>query len=461
MSQARSPVPDFGITNGRLVTPAGVATGTVLINDGRISAVADRLPVGVRALNATGCYVLPGLVDSHVHFRTPGLEHKEDWEHGSRAAVAGGVTTVVDMPNTVPPGLDEDAIAAKAASITGRSLVDFRFHIGADPSHPERLARLEPDIATSAKVFLAGHQTAPTVVRNADELEKIFAAAARSDVQLVLHAEDDFLFQLLACWRHRTGAARQSYDQQRPRSGGISAVARVLSLVARHGTKAHILHVSSAEEADLIAAGRAAGYPVTFEVTGHHLSFTQADALRFGTKMHVSPAIRTQADQDRLWAALHGGEVATLGSDHAPHTREEKARPLSNAPPGMPGVQELAPVIWTGMRRRWPEEHPDTAVARLVEHLAARPAALFGLPGKGRIAPGADADLVIFDPDQPWTLSGADLHAKCGWSPYEGWAMTGKVLTTIKSGQIAWQTDGGRFGEPLGRWLPAGRREAL
>lgn len=450
--------PDLAIAGGRLVTPDGIAIGAVLIAGDRISAIADTVPPGVRTLDASGCYVLPGLVDSHVHFRTPGLEHKEDWEHGSKAAVAGGVTTVMDMPNTVPPALDEESLIAKAAAIEGHSMVDFRFHIGVDPSHPERLTCLNPAIATSAKVFLAGHQTAPTVVRSPDQIEKVFAAAASSGVQLVLHAEDDNVFRLLDRWRGEGALPSGSYDRQRPRTGAISAVARVLSLAQRYGTKTHILHVSTAEEADLITAGKAAGYPVTFEVTGHHLAFTDSDVMRSGAGVRLSPALRTAADQARLWWALRDGEVTTLGSDHAPHTREEKTRPLAEAPPGMPGVQELAVSVWTGMRRRWPDEAPDTAVTRLVEHLATRPAAMFGLQGKGRLAPGADADLVIFHPDSPWMLSGAGLHSKCGWSPYEGWIMSGAVLVTVKSGHIAWQADGAWFGEPRGRWLTGGGR---
>jgi dihydroorotase len=449
--------PELAIEGGRLVTPDGVVTGTVQISRGRITAITGGVPDGVPVLNADGCYVLPGLIDSHVHFRTPGLEHKEDWEHGSRAAVAGGVTTVMDMPNTVPPGLDEESLLAKAAAIAGKSMVDFRFHLGADPSRPELLANCDPEIATSAKVFMAGHHTAPTVVRDPGDLEKIFAAAARSGMRLVLHAEDEFVFRLLDGWRDGIPAQVGSYDRQRPRSGGISAVTRVLSLVERYGTKAHVLHVSSAEEADLLAAGRAAGYPVTFEVTGHHLSFTDADAMRSGARTRLSPAIRTQADQDRLWQALRSGDVATLGSDHAPHTRAEKSRPPADAPPGLPGVQELASAVWTGMRRRWPEEHPDIAAARLAEHLAAAPAELFGLPGKGRLAPGADADLAILDPNRSWMPTAADLHSKCGWSAYEGWTMSGTVVTTIKSGRVAWQAETGTFGEPCGRWLSARR----
>ncbi|KOG90789.1 dihydroorotase [Streptomyces varsoviensis] len=444
---------ELAVVGGRLVTPTGVRPGTVLVAGGRITGITDVAPDGVRVLDAAGRYVLPGLIDSHVHFRTPGLEHKEDWEHGSRAAVAGGVTTVMDMPNTVPPTLRPEAVVAKARQISGRSLVDFAFHIGTDPLRPEALAGLDPAIARSAKVFMAGHHTAPTVISDPRTLDAVFAAAASSGTLLVLHAEDQRLHDLLDAWRGGPPGDYRDYERWRPRSSPISAVVHVLELVRRHGTKAHILHLSSAEEADLVAAAAADGLPVTFELTAHHLSFTDADTARGGARTRLAPAIRGPRDQDRLWAALRAGEAATLGSDHAPHTKEEKERPVADAPPGLPGVQELATAVWTGMRRRWPDEDPDTAIRRLVRHLAEGPAELFALAGKGRLAAGADADLVVFDPDRPWMLSASDVAAKCGWSAYEGWTFTGQVRVTVKSGRIAYDRERGTFGDPAGRWL--------
>lgn len=448
---------DLVVTGRRLVTPAGVREGSIVVADGRISAIlgaGEPVPPHASLVDAGDHYVLPGLIDSHVHFRTPGLTHKETWGHASRAAVAGGVTTVMDMPNTKPATLSPRAVVDKAALITGTSLVDFRFHLGVDPADPDLLADLDPAIASSAKVFMAGHHTAPTVVREPVQLEKAFASAAAGGVRLVLHAEDDSLFALLDSWQGEPRHYRD-YERFRPRSGGIVAVAKIIELVRRHGTAAHILHLSSAEEADLVCAARSAGLPLTFEVTGHHLSFTDADTARLGAKTRLSPSIRSQADQDRLWAALRAGEVSSLGSDHAPHTVAEKTLPVAQAPPGLPGVQELATAVWTGMRRRWPDEDADVAVTRLVKHLSAEPAALFGLSGKGRLAPGADADLVVFDPGEAWILSAKDVQAKCGWSAYEGWTMTGRVRTTIRAGKPVWQAATGTFGDPDGRWLGA------
>lgn len=447
---------DLVVSGDHLVTPEGVRAGHVLISDGTVTAVTDvdTAPPAARRLYAGSHYVLPGLIDSHVHFRTPGLTAKEDWEHGSRAAVAGGVTTVLDMPNTVPPTLDAGALEAKARMVAGHSLVDYRFHLGLDPQRPQLLADLDPQLATSAKIFMAGHHTAPTVVREPAQLEAAFRAAAAGGVQLVLHAEDDALFALLDAWRGDPVGYAQ-YEALRPRSGGIVAVAKVIELVRRHGTRAHILHLSSREEADLVCAAQAAGLPVTFEVTGHHLSFTDQDTRRVGARTRLSPSIRAQADQDRLWEAVRDGQPATLGSDHAPHTVEEKTRGPAHSPPGLPGVQELAVAVWTGMRRRWPEEPPHTAITRLARLLGSGPADLFRLPRKGRLEPGADADLVLFDPDRPWMYSARDVRSKCGWSAYEGWTFTGRVEHTIRAGRTVWNAADGSFGVRDGRLLSA------
>lgn len=461
--------PDLVVSGKRLVTPQGVRPGQLLITGGRVLDIRDiedsvgsgnfgdfgdtgPVPGSARWIDAGENYVLPGLVDSHVHFRTPGLTHKEDWEHGSQAAVAGGVTTVLDMPNTVPPTLTEQAVRDKAAMVAGRSLVDYGFHLGVDPEQPERLAAIDPAVVRSAKIFMAGHHTAPTVLRDPAQLERAFIAAAQAGLQLVLHAEDDGLFALLDSWWGEPDSYAD-YETRRPRSGGIAAVAKVIELVRRHGTRAHVLHLSSREEADLVCAAQAAGLAITFEVTGHHLSFTDEDAWRLGARTRLSPAIRTRADQARLWEAVRTGQPASIGSDHAPHTIAEKTSGVSQCPPGIPGVQELAVSVWTGMRRRWPDEEPDLAIGRLVRYLAAGPAELFGLSGKGRLEPGADADLAVFAPGDTWMFAASDVRAKCGWSAYEGWTMSGRVVRTIRAGRVVWDAASGTFGNPDGRWL--------
>jgi dihydroorotase len=308
--------------------------------------------------------------------------------------------------------------------------------------------------AVSVKVFMTGHHTARHVIRDHVVLEDVFARAAQVGLRVLLHAEDDGVFALLDSARG-AGGASGGYERVRPRSGAIVAVARVIELVRRHRTAVHVLHVSSAEEVDLLAAAARSGLPVTFEVTPHHLTFTAADADRLGARLRLSPAIRQPEDRERLWEAVLGGEVATIGSDHSPHSRQEKARPGLDAPPGMPGVQEMLPALNTGLVRRMPDR-PDERMALIATLLASGPAELFGLAArKGRLSVGLDADLVIFDADIAWTFEASDVQARCGWSAYDGRRMIGRALTTIRRGQVIWDFGTGTFGSRDGAYLPA------
>jgi dihydroorotase len=448
---------DLAVTGGKLVLPTGVVDGTVVIRDGRIAQIlpADMAAVAKRVIDVDGKYVLPGLLDSHVHFRTPGLTHKEDWAHGSRAAAAGGVTTVIDMPNTVPPFFDPAEAKVKADMIAGDSLVDFRFHIGVDPARFDLLRQVTPREATSAKIFMAGHHTAPNVIRRPEDLATAFEIAADIGLRLVLHAEDGGIFELLDRWQPDVRGYRD-FEPSRPRTGGIVAAAAVIRLADQYGTATHVLHVSSAEEADLYAAAAAAGVPLTFEATSHHLSFSDHDIVRLGSRIRLSPAIRQPADRDRLWAAVFSGQVTTLGSDHAPHTHAEKTRPPAEAPPGLPGVQELATAVFTGMRRRQPDRPVGEHLSLLARLYSDAPAQLFGLTGrKGRLTAGHDADLVVFDPDAQWSLDMESIEAKCGWSAYEGWMFTGRPVLTMRRGEVIYDGETGAYGTPSGEWLEA------
>ncbi|MFE0027601.1 dihydroorotase family protein [Amycolatopsis sp. NPDC059021] len=445
---------DLVVRGGRVTGPDGVRTADIAVTGGKI---ADVLPAGstvsgAEEIDAAGRYVLPGLIDSHVHFRTPGLTHKEDWAHASRAAVSGGVTTVFDMPNTRPATFTPADARAKDAEIHGTSLVDYRFHAGVDPDDVSSLEAFEPAEAMTAKAFLTGHHTAPHVLRDPGRLDELFAVAKRRGLRLLFHAEDDDVFALLDRWQG-TPATYRDYERFRPRSGGIVAVAKLIELARRHGTAAHVLHVSSREEADLLTAAGATGLPVTWEVTGHHLSFTAADTARCGSRIRLSPAIRDQADQDRLWDAVLRGEVSTVGSDHAPHAFGDKVLDAPDAPPGLPGVQELFPALYTGLSRRVPDATPDELLPIVTRVLAAEPARLFGVAGrKGAVAPGLDADLVLFAPDEHWSFGPGDVQAKCGWTAYAGWLFTGRVEHTIRRGRTVFHREHG-FGAPGGEWL--------
>jgi dihydroorotase len=452
---------DLVITHGRLVLNSGVVAGGIAVEEGRIARLlgADESPPARRTYNASGCYVLPGLIDTHVHFRAPGLTHKEQWPAASRAAAAGGVTTVLDMPNTEPYLSHPEMIAHKVELIAGQSLVDYGFHIGVISGQLDRLDTLDPGDAASIKVFMTGHHTARNIIADPGELEQIFAFAVRRHMLLTLHAEDDAVFKMFDASRPPPTTLGE-YEACRPRTGGIIAVNRVIDLVRAYGTRAHILHVSSAEEVELIEAAARLGLPITVECTPHHLMLTVEDGWRCGARAKISPALRTTADRQRLWEAVRSGGVSTIGSDHAPHSIEEKARTFPDAPPGLPGVQEMLPALLTGLANAFPTMPPDERVGLIVRLCAANPAQLFGLAHrKGALAPGLDADIVVLDVNQQWQMTADKVQSYCGWSAYEGWTFVGIPRLTIRRGVVIYEE--GRFGPPDGRWVErsAARRD--
>ncbi|SDP95285.1 dihydroorotase [Actinopolyspora xinjiangensis] len=455
---------DLVIHGGTVVTHRDVRPADLGIRNGRIVAVLppESATSAYEFLNAKGKYVLPGMIDSHVHFRTPGMTNKETWQHGSRAAVSGGITTVMDMPNTEPPMFTPADAHFKHGIISGGSLVDFRFHAGVDPRNVGGVGAFAPEEANSAKAFLTSHHTASHVLRDRESLEELFRVSAERDLRLLFHAEHDAIFSMLDRW-HGEPREYRDYEAHRPRSGAIVAVAGLIELVRRYGVSAHIVHVSSKEEVDMLSAAAAEGLPITFEVTTHHLSFTANDTERCGARIRLSPAIRDKADQDRLWSAVINGEAMTVGSDHAPHPEECKMLLPHEAPPGLPGTQELFHALFNGLRSRLPEHDTEDLLRICSRVLSDGPARKFGLLGrKGRIAAGYDADLVIFDPSHRWSLNHSSIQSLCGWSAYQGWIFTGVVERTIRRGETVFErTAEGemRFGEPNGTWLPLGRYE--
>lgn len=393
------------------------------IEGGRIAAVAKRLE-GDRRIDLGSSKVLPAAIDSHVHMREPGMAHKEDFRTGSLAALHGGVSCVLDMPNTVPPTDSVSALREKAALAASKSLADFGLFAAVRPGVDiETLAGM----AVGFKLYMAG-TTGDLLVPSLSAVERELSAVARSGKVLAVHAEDEPL-------RRRDHAGNLN-DHLRNRSSECETSA--IRKVARtaEGCRLHICHVSSKDSLPLVK-----GQPdMTTEVTPHHILLDRDRPL--GTRGKVNPPLRTRADRQALFLAFKEGVIHTLASDHAPHTIDEKNEDFEFAPSGMPGVETMLPVMLQLVRER------HLALSTVVRALCERPGELFGIT-KGRIQAGYDADLVAVDFSDGRTIRADDLHSKCGWTAYEG--MAGIFPKVVMVGGETVMEDGEQAGERRGR----------
>ena len=436
---------DLILKGATVVNHAGEGLADIGVKDGRIAAIGSLAAKDAgRLIDASGLHILPGVIDSQVHFREPGAEHKEDLASGSRAAVMGGVTSVFEMPNTKPSTISADALNDKIARARGRMHCDFAFYIGATRENVEELAHLErlPG-AAGVKVFI-GSSTGDLLVDDEDTLARILAVIQR---RAAFHSESE---QRL---RERESIRRDgdpsSHSEWRDEEAALSATESLLRLASSAGKRVHVLHVSTAAEMELLALHKDVA---SVEVTPQHLTLIAADAYRrLGTKAQMNPPLRDSSHQEGLWWGIAQGVVDVLGSDHAPHTLEEKAQSYPASPSGMPGVQTLVPVML---------DHVNAgrlSLARFVDLTSAGPQRIFGIAGKGRIAVGYDADLTIVDMQAERTIEDEWIASKCGWTPFAGRKVKGWPVGTILRGQFAmWEGELNeargqpvRFGEAL------------
>ncbi|MGH6736391.1 MAG: dihydroorotase [Methyloceanibacter sp.] len=436
---------DLVFKGGTIVNHAGEGIADIGINDGRITAVGD-IGEGLagETVDATGLHILPGVIDTQVHFREPGMEHKEDLESGSRSAVLGGVTAVFEMPNTKPPTTSGEALVKKVAAATGRMYCDFAFFVGATRDNVDELADLEQlPGAAGIKVF-AGSSTGDLLVDDEETLARILATIRR---RAAFHSEDE------ARLRERVSVQRQgdpsSHSEWRDPVAALASTERLLRLARQAGKRIHILHVSTAAEMDLLALHKDIA---SVEVTPQHLTLATPEAYAaLGTRAQMNPPLRDRSHQQRLWWGLAQGVVDVLGSDHAPHTLEEKSGAYPATPSGMPGVQTLVPVML---------DHVNAGrltLARFVDLTSAGAQRLFGIAGKGRVAVGYDADLTVVDLKAERVIDNAWIASKCGWTPFAGRKVRGWPVGTVVRGRLAmWDGELGspdgapvRFGEAL------------
>ncbi|WP_208451176.1 dihydroorotase [Burkholderia anthina] len=428
------------VHGGTVMTPGGAERIDVACAGGRVvalGALRGSWHADV-SLDARGLHVLPGVVDSQVHFREPGLMHKETFEAGTRGAVLGGVTSVFEMPNTQPLTLDEHDLRAKRDLAHGRAWCDYAFYVGGSAVNAERLPALEnlPGCA-GVKVFM-GSSFGDLLADDDAVLRRILRHGRR---RMAVHAEDE------ARLRERRAIAEASGDvRDHPRwrddESALIATRHIVGLAAETGRRLHVLHVSTAQEMAFLAQHRRR---VTVEVTPHHLSLQAPDCYeRLGTFAQMNPPVRERHHQLALWQAVRDGVVDVLGSDHAPHTREEKGRPYPQSPSGMTGVQTLLPLMLDHVQAG------RLSLERLVDLTSAGPARIFGIEGKGRIAPGYDADFSIVDLRARRIIRNEWIASVSGWTPYDGCAVTGWPVHTVVRGQVAVR-DGALNGQPAGR----------
>ncbi len=415
---------DLIVRGGEAVTPSGRGRADIGVLGGKIAAIGDlgQAEAG-EVFEAKGLVVLPGVIDTQGHFREPGLEYKEDLETGSRGAVLGGVTAVFEMPNTRPATTTAALLQDKLDRARGRMHCEHAFYVGATHENTAELAELErlPGCC-GVKVFM-GASTGDLLIPDDEGIEAVLRAINR---RAAFHSEDE------ARLVERRPLAREgdwtSHPEVRDVEAAVRSTRRLLGMAERLGKRVHVLHVTTAEEVDIIAAHRAVA---TMEANPQHLTYAAPEIYeRLKGFAQMNPPIRDARHRDGLWRGIRQGVVDVLGTDHAPHTREEKEKPYPASPSGMPGVQTIVPVMLTHVAEG------RLTLERLVDLLCHGPQRVFGLAEKGRLAVGYDADLTIVDLNARRVIRHADMANRSGWTPFDGFEAKGWPMATVIRGNI-------------------------
>jgi dihydroorotase len=438
---------DWLISNAELVNEGRRFHADLRIKDGRIERIGPELAArpGERVLDAKGRWLLPGMIDDQVHFREPGLTHKADIEHESRACVAGGITSFMEMPNTKPPATNREALEAKYARAAEVSRANYAFYLGATNDNLADIRALDPKAAPGIKVFM-GASTGNMLVDDPATLDAIFRDAP---TPIITHCEDTPTIaanEEKARERWGEDIPPEQHPLIRSREACIKSTRLAIELAQRHGTRLHVLHISTADECALFAPGPVAGKRITAETCVHFLHFSDADYARLGHLIKCNPAIKTAADREAITRALAEGRIDVLATDHAPHLVTEKSAKYPRSPSGLPLVQYA---LQCALERVFDGVLTLERVAEAVTHA---PATLFNVHERGYLREGFHADLVLVDPKRPHTVVANEVRSKCGWSPFEGYTFRSSIAATFVNGRLAWhegQLDDGVRGQRL------------
>jgi dihydroorotase len=431
---------DLLIRGGTCMTHDGPVEADVAIHEGRIVSLGDLNHLeATEVIDATHLHVLPGVIDTQVHFREPGLEHKEDLGTGTAGAALGGVTAVFEMPNTKPSTLSAADLADKVRRGREKGWVDFAFFMGAAAENADQLAELETVEGCSGVKIFMGSSTGSLLVDDPDVLESVLQHGRR---RIAVHCEDEARLVERSHMLRTPGITAHLHPKWRDEQTAFLATKKLLETAERTGRPVHVLHVTTAEEMELLARSR---HLCTVEVTPQHLTLAAPDCYdRLGTYAQMNPPIREEHHREALWKALEAGVVDVIGSDHAPHTREEKDRDYPNSPAGMPGVQTLVPVMLNHVNEG------RLSLNRFVHLTAFGPARIYNIAGKGVLAPGWDGDVTLVDMREKRTISNDWIVSRSGWSPYDGMKVQGWPKATIVRGKIIMRDDE-LLGEPSGQ----------
>jgi allantoinase len=455
-------IADLVVRGGTLVAAGGTRRAGVAILDGKIAAVDrdDTMPQARETIDAGGLHVLPGVIDTHVHLRDPGVLEREDWVSGTRAAAAGGLTTILEMPIAIPPVHTAAILRERAALVAPKSLVDFGLYAGANGDNLQDIEAMAAAGAVAFKTF----RTNPVAGRerefigiccpDAGEMLAVMEHTARTGLLHVVHAEEQAILNLTIA-RARVGGYRdgRAHAAARPPVAEVASVAQCIALAEAAATRLQIAHVSHPDAVALIAEAKARGVSVTAETCPHYLMFTEEALEHWGPYAKCNPPLRTQEAQDRLWEALRGGQIDVIGTDHSPFLATEKgprSGDIWSAPPGLPGLEEFLPLMLTAVRQG------RLTLPQLARLVCENPARLFGLwPRKGSLSAGADADLTIVDAAATHVHDHTRLYTKARDTAllYDGMTFHGRPLVTIVRGRVVMRT-GDVVGEPgWGGWV--------